>query len=119
MKAKFIGRAVAEWLPSSPRKMKLEHDFSFVDALGFSWDALKGDIVDGASIPTFFWYFIGSPFIGKYRRASIIHDVYCQSKSMPHKQVHKMFYQAMRVDKVNYFKAKSMYYAVRLGGPTW
>jgi len=66
-----------------------------------------------------FWLFIGSPFVGKYRRASVVHDVYYGTKSEPRKQVDKMFYQAMRVDKVNYFKAKAMYYAVRVGGKRW
>lgn len=118
MKAKFIGDVVALWLNGS-RKMKLLKPVCYQDKTGKKWKAKKGDIVDGASIPRFFWAFIGSPFSGKYRRSSVIHDVYCVSKSEPYKEVHKMFYHAMRADKVNYFKAKAMYFAVRVGGPKW
>ncbi|MGL1956294.1 MAG: DUF1353 domain-containing protein [Colwellia sp.] len=118
MKAKFIGDVVTKWLVFS-RKMQLLKPFLFQDKAGKQWKVKKGAIVDGASIPRLVWSFIGSPFSGKYRRASVIHDVYCQTKSEPHKLVHKMFYQAMRVDKVNYFKAKAMYFAIRIGGPKW
>jgi len=117
-KAKFMGDVATRWL-NGTRKMKLLKPVLFQDKTGKQWVAPKGAIVDGASIPRFFWRFIGSPFSGKYRRASVIHDVYCVTKSEPYKEVHKMFYQAMRVDKVNYFKAKAMYFAVRIGGPKW
>jgi hypothetical protein len=30
-----------------------------------------------------------------------------------------MFYDAMRLDGVGFFKAKTMYFAVKLGGPKW
>ena len=116
--ARFIGRVVTDWL-DQPRKMKLINKVSFIDNDGVRWEAPENSIVDGASIPRLFWRFIGSPFVGKYRRASVIHDVYCVTQSKPHKQVHKMFYNAMRCDGVGRFKAKAMYLAVKIGGPTW
>jgi len=119
MEAHFIGQVVTKWLVGAFRLMVLVEDFSFIDENGVEWLAPKRSKIDGASIPRFFWLFIGSPFVGKYREASVVHDVYCRTKSRPHKQVHKMFYEAMRVNGVNYFKAKAMYYAVRLGGPRW
>ena len=117
-KPEFVGDVVGKWL-EHPRQMQLEQDFVFIDKTGFRWCATKGSIVDGASIPKIFQTIIGSPFVGMYRRASVVHDVYCQTKSQPHKEVHKMFYNAMRLDGVNYIKAKTMYFAVRLGGPKW
>lgn len=33
-----------------------------------------GMLWDGASIPRFFWWTIGSPFVGRYRWPSIFHD---------------------------------------------
>jgi len=116
--AKFIGEVVTKWLNGS-RKMQLLESLSYQDKTGKKWKAQKGSIVDGASIPRAFWLFIGSPFSGKYRRSSVVHDVYCKTKTEPHKQVHEMFYQAMRTDGVGYFKAKTMYFAVKLGGPKW
>ncbi len=118
-KVRFYGDVIARWLPESPREMELVSPFSFIDKYGFKWFAPCGSIVDGASIPRLFWRFIGSPFVGKYRRASVIHDVYCKTKSMPHKKVHKMFYEAMLADGVSKIKAKQMYLAVKIGGPKW
>jgi len=119
MKAHFIGDVITLWLLGASRLMSLEKSFIFVDSKGVSWFVPKGSKIDGASIPRIMWFFIGSPFVGKYRRASVVHDDYCRKKSRPHKEVHKMFYEAMRCDGVNYFKAKAMYYAVKIGGPKW
>lgn len=115
----FDNTVKVEWLEDSPRKMQLLEPLCFVDANGKPWLANKGDVIDGASIPKFFWRFIGSPFVGNYRRPSVVHDVYCVSREMPHKTVHKMFYEAMLTEGVPKIKAKAMYYAVRLGGPRW
>ncbi len=99
--------------------MELLEDFSFVDAKGTSWQAPAGSIVNGASIPRILWPVVGSPFAGRYRRASVLHDVACQERTRPWKKVHKMFYQAMRADKTPKAKAKQMYKAVRMFGPRW
>jgi Protein of unknown function (DUF1353) len=115
----FIGEVFTCWLPREPRKMKLTQDFSFVDKRGVTWLAPAGSIIDGASIPRAFWHVIGSPFFGHYRRASVIHDVYCVTKSRPHKQVHRMFYEAIKADGVGKYKAKAMYYALKIGAPKW
>lgn len=114
----FSGQVLTLW-NGKTREMKLMKKLTFTDSNNILWTAPKHSKVDGASIPRFFWFFIGSPFSGKYRRASVVHDVYCVTKSQPYKRVHKMLYEAMRVDNVNYFKAKAMYYAVKLGGPKW
>jgi hypothetical protein len=113
--ARFVGEVFAKWLEDS-RKMQLLKKLIFIDNKGVEWLAPKKSIVDGASIPRFLWVFVGSPYSGKYRRASVIHDVYYTNKSVPRKQVDKMFYEAMRVDGVDYFKAKYMYFGVRVGG---
>lgn len=118
-KPKFIGRVLTHWLALESRKMLLVETFSFVDENGVKWTAPSGSIIDGASIPRFFWYFIGSPFNGHYRRASVIHDVYCVTKSKPYKEVHRMFYHAIRADGVSKRKAKAMYLALKIGAPKW
>ena len=118
MTAKFIGDVRVNWLNDS-REMQLLTTVLFQDKKGKHWVAPRGAIVDGASIPRFFWSFIGSPFSGKYRNASVIHDVYCVTKSEPRKAVNKMFYEAMRVEGVGRIKAKLMYYAVKVGAPRW
>ncbi|WP_457097667.1 DUF1353 domain-containing protein [Lysobacter sp. P5_B9] len=114
----FAGKVVAEWL-SDGRRMKLLEPFSFIDATGDRWTAPAGSIVDGASIPQFAWAIIGGPFEGKYREASVIHDVACDQKLRPWQQVHKAFYHAMLANEVNTQKAKVMYAAVYHFGPRW
>lgn len=113
----FKGEALTRWF--NGREMELIANFAFIDDNGLEWLAPKGSIVDGSSIPRLFWALVGSPFVGKHRRASIIHDVYCRTKSRPHKQVHKMYYDAIRVDGVGRFKAKIMYWGIKIGGPKW
>ena len=62
---------------------------------------------------------VGTPFVGDYRRATVVHDVACQDKTRPHEEVHYMFYEAMLCDGVPDEQAFLMYTAVRLFGPKW
>ena len=115
----FNNTVKAEWLGSNKRKMRLIESVSFRDKSGVIWIAHAGDVVDGASIPRFFWRFIGSPFIGNYRRASVIHDVYCQIKVRSSEDTHNVFRDMMEFDGVSGWKARAMYYAVMAFGPKW
>jgi hypothetical protein len=113
----FIGEVKTEWLTTNRREMRLLEDFKFIDKAGIEWIAPAGSIIDGASIPRFFWRIIGSPFIGNYRRASVIHDVYCKTQEKPSPEVHAMFWEAMLTDMTPRRKAIEMWIAVRLFGP--
>lgn len=120
IKGKFKPKnEVSVTLLADGRKLRLNEDLIFIDPKKVCWIAPKGSIVDGASIPWFFWRVVGSPLVGKYRNASIVHDVYCVTKTKPHKQVHKMFYDAMLVGGVKPFKARIMYTSVAWFGPKW
>ena len=119
MKAQFINTVKVEWIKNEKRKMKLLEDFIFIDSKGLEWRAKKDDIIDGASIPRFFWRVIGSPFVGFYREPSVIHDVYCQNKSRPAQDTHDCFLEMMLVNGVSKIKANTMYNAVNTGGPRW
>ena len=76
-------------------------------------------MINGASIPKTLWSVVGPPFVGDYRRASVVHDVACEERSAPHEEVHRMFYHAMRADGVSWRKANIMYQAVKRFRPTW
>lgn len=117
----FEGEVRVEWVvhAGADRRMRLLEDFAFVDSQGFRWVAAEGDEIDGASIPKIFWTTEGSPFVGDYRRASVLHDVACQKKTEPSKAVHQMFYEAMLTAGVGELRAGKMYTAVRLFGPDW
>ena len=114
----FQGTVKTEWL-SDGRTMKLLEDFSFIDCEGLTWLAPKGRSIDGASIPRFAWSIVGSPFSGRYRKASVIHDIACDDRVRPWESVHLAFYYAMRASKVALIKAKLMYAAVYHKGPRW
>jgi hypothetical protein len=118
---KFKGDVVARWLThdGDDRDMELQKDFSYTDPDGVVWMAPKGSVVNGASIPGALWATVGSPFVGDYRRASVIHDVACGQRRQPHEAVHLMFYSAMRADGVSWSRANVMYQAVKQFGPKW
>ena len=135
----FVGEVEVEWIEESTkkklpwykkmvsfwvdwdadRKMKLKERIFYVDDKSCKWNAHKGAIIDGASIPRFFWRFIGSPFVGDYRKASIIHDVYCQKKNKPSEKVHQAFCEMLRDSDVPSAKRKLMCFAVKRFGPRW
>ncbi|HYN81189.1 MAG TPA: DUF1353 domain-containing protein [Gemmatimonadaceae bacterium] len=115
---KFEGALQTEWL-SNGRDMKLLAAFAYVDQASMRWAAPTGSIVNGASIPQPFWSFIGGPFEGKYRNASVVHDVACDRRDKPWKDVHRMFYNASRLGGVGLVSGKVMYFAVYHWGPRW
>jgi len=114
----FIGNVDSTWLDDG-RRMQLNADITYVDPANKAWTAPSGSVVDGASIPAALWSVIGGPFEGKYRKASVLHDVACDAKKEPSEDVHRMFYYACRSAGVEETKAKAMYLAVLHGGPSW
>lgn len=83
------------WLADG-RKCMLLKDVVYVDPEGGVWTAYKGSIVNGLSIPRFFWRVLGSPYTGVSRDGSVIHDVACEDKPVDSPRVHWAFYHAMR-----------------------
>jgi hypothetical protein len=114
----FVGTVKTEWHDDG-RTMHLLDDFGYVDPGGNTWTALKPHKIDGASIPQVFWSFIGGPFEGKYRNASVVHDFECDVQKRPWRAVHRMFYNASRCGGVEATKAKVMFAAVYHFGPRW
>jgi hypothetical protein len=115
---RYVGNVQTEWLEDG-RRMKLLQPLQYIDPACNVWEAPKESIVDGASIPKFAWSIIGGPFEGKYRNASVIHDVACDQKKKPWEAVHEVFYNAMIASGVSSVTAKIMYAAVYHFGPRW
>jgi len=116
----FTGTIVVEWIDDvDNRKMRLLEEFSYTDPKGKVWKVPKGAVIDGASIPQVFWSFIGPPFVGAYRKASVVHDYFCETKSESWEEVHRMFFDASLDGGVSVAKATTMYTAVYAGGPRW
>lgn len=118
---KFIGEVLTRWLveDGEDRLMEVLQDFSYEDPARKLWTTPAGWKVDGASIPRPLWSIVGSPFTGDYRRASVVHDYYCDVRTEPSDSVHLMFYYACRAAGVGAFKANTLYYGVLAGGPSW
>jgi hypothetical protein len=114
----FQGDVVAVW-NADGRNMTLREPFVYIDPQGRTWVAPAGSVVNGASIPSAFWTAIGGPFEGKYRNASVVHDVGCEQMTQSWEDVHRMFYDACRCGGVDELKAKAIYYAVYHFGPRW
>ena len=115
---RFEGRVVARWHDDG-REMTLVEPFAYLDPRSVRWDAPAGAVVNGASIPRAFWSLIGGPFEGRFRDASVVHDVACEERSRSWQDVHRMFYEACRCGGVAVVTAKTMYYAVHHFGPRW
>jgi hypothetical protein len=115
---RFSGDPVARWAPDGSR-MILMKPFTFWENDLTEWTAKAGAILDGASIPRAFWTLVGSPFRGKYRYASVIHDYHCDAQVKRWEAVHVMFYYACRAGGTPEAQAKILYYAVYWFGPRW
>lgn len=109
---------LTEWLDDG-RSMQLKRPFGYVAMNNREWNVPIDTIVDGASIPRVFWSLIGGPFEGSYRNASIVHDHFCDTRTQPWPDVHRMFHDAMLCSGVPGLKARIMYYAVYRFGPRW
>lgn len=119
---RFEGQLVVEWLEneSGPdRDMRLVEPFAFHDGRGYEWPVPVGAVVNGASIPRLLWPALGSPFVGDYRRASVVHDHFCTLKNRRWQAVHRMFYDALLASGVPGPRALILYGAVFAGGPRW
>lgn len=101
------------------REARLVTNFGYIDPHGTDWSAPRGSIVNGASIPQAFWSFVGGPWDGAYRQASVVHDVACETMQASWQDTHRMFYEACRCGGVDERTAKLMYWAVYHFGPRW
>ena len=107
-----------EWLDDG-RTMRLLESVTYTAPDGVEWYASKNELIDGASIPRFLWRAVGCPFVGKYRIASVFHDVACHCRDRSHEQTHKMFLSCMLECGVSRPKAHIMYRGVCDFGPRW
>lgn len=117
----FSGNPKTEWLThqgDEDRDMKLLEDFTFTDPDGKAWLAPLGSVVNGASIPRALWSTVGSPYTDDYRRASIVHDVACDSQGISRKDADVMFFHACRAGGCSPVQARILYAGVRIGAWT-
>jgi hypothetical protein len=114
----FSGEPITRW-ENDGRTMVLLNELRYTDPYGQVWVAPVGSRVDGASIPKVLWSFMGGPFEGKYRKASVLHDVAYEEQRVDPKEADLMFYNAMRASGVGPVIAKTMYYSLLRHGRHW
>ncbi len=114
----YNGEPVTKWNPDG-LTMTLLTELHYTDPNGVVWVAPIGSQVDGASIPRYLWSIMGGPFEGKYRNASVLHDVAYEQKKRPWQDCDRMFYNAMRCSGVSAAEAKTMYYSLYRFGHHW
>jgi hypothetical protein len=114
----YSGDPILKWNPDG-RTMTVMTELSYTDPQGIIWDAPVGSVTDGASIPRYLWSVMGGPFEGKYRNASVLHDVAYGEHNRPWWDCDRMFYNAMRCSGVSAAEAKTMYYALYKFGHHW
>jgi len=114
----FSGPVEARW-DNDGLNMTLLKELRYTDPNGVVWVAPAGARVNGASIPRAFWSIMGGPFEGKYRNASVLHDVAYDEKTHSAREADRMFYNAMRCSGVGIVEAKTMYYALLRHGHHW
>ncbi len=114
----YNGDPITRWDPDG-RTMTLLNQLRYTDPKGHVWIAPTGSVVDGASIPRSLWSFMGGPFEGKYRNASVLHDVAYDRHDRPWQDCDRMFYNAMRCSGVGPVEAKTMYFALYRFGRHW
>jgi hypothetical protein len=114
----FNGEPVTKWNRDG-RTMTLLTELRYTDPNGNVWVAPIGSVVDGASIPRYLWSIMGGPFEGRYRNASVLHDVAYGEKKRPWQDCDRMFYHAMRCSGVSAVEAKTMFYALYRFGHHW
>ena len=112
----FIGTVSVKWSTVDARTMKLISVVTYVDRFGYRWASYVGDVINGASVPWFFRRLFPA-YIGRYRRATVLHDVACTERNRPSWRVHLMFFEAMRCDGVGPIQAWVLWAAVRAFGP--
>ena len=114
----YSGYVEARW-ENDGRSMTLLRELRYTDPQGFTWVAPAGSEINGASIPKSLWSLMGGPFEGKYRNASVLHDVAYEQKKRPPEDCDRMFYYAMRCSGVSAVEAGTMYYSLRKFGRHW
>lgn len=74
----------------------------------------KGTITDLATVPRWLWLIV--PPLGKYTKASIIHDYLYQNAINTKEYADKVFLEAMEVAGVKLWRRKIMYWSVKAFG---
>jgi hypothetical protein len=97
------------------RNWVLVQPFGYRSSEGDRIHVPRGTVWNGASIPRFFWRVVGSPFVGRHRRPSVIHDCLWERAKKGRclfSFANWVFWDALRSEGVGPIKAWLMWAAV-------
>jgi hypothetical protein len=100
---------------------KVLSNFRYTDPNNVTWQANKGNITDGASIPKLLRFIAGQPFDPRFTKAAVIHDHYSKTSRpvRPWKQTQRVFFDALIEDGLNAPHSNLLYLGVLLGSKRW
>lgn len=112
----LLGSAALELLPTTPTRARkittpLVANDGVVVPIGY--------VTDGASIPRLFWSLIGHPFEGRFIRPALDHDIRCEFRVGPWRDVHRRFFATLKAEGIGWLRRSLMFLAVRFFGPRW
>jgi len=118
----FSNNPKTEWVDNyEQRNMKLLAPLTYTDPWGQEWHVPEDSWLNGATIPRSLWSIVGSPFVGKHRRPSIIHDFFVGEGDNPdvtdqqRKEADDMFYNACLDEGMSKKDAGVFYLGVSIG----
>lgn len=98
-----------------PCVVSLTHESVTVDTNGRSTITVRaGYLTDFATVPPLLWSVVAPT--GKHAKAAVIHDWIYDNRIGPRKWCDDVFYEAMKVSGVSWWKRKLIYWSVRLRG---
>jgi len=99
------------------RRWRLWREFTYHIGTEYSKDFVHvatGFVTDFASVPSFLWWWL--PSWGRYGKAAVLHDHIYQTHCKTRKEADDIFLEAMLVSGTKRWKAKIMFWGVRLFG---
>jgi len=98
--------------------------YKLLEDLTFSFHGMevtvpKGYLTDGASIPRFAWYFVGSPFEPRHMLGAIIHDWLYSQRIADQKVADAVFLQILKEQGKRPVPALVMWLTLRIFGWMW
>jgi len=115
----FSGYPLTRW--SGNRLMIIEEEIFFIDQNKKKWLVPIHSEINGATIPKPLWSIIGSPYVGNYRRASVVHDYFVGEGNNPNfsykerRAADAMFFNACRTDGCSWKLSVLLYIGVSVG----
>lgn len=109
---KFEGKLSLDFLddPVDDKWFRTIYIFAYISENEIIYEIPAGTYTDFATTK---WFRSIIPQVGRYGKATVLHDYLCTSKYVSRKRADKLFLEAMKSLGVGWFKRRTMYIGVR------